>query len=214
MYLEKPKSGGDFDPVPAGTHMAICWRVVDLGTQATTFQGKEREARKVLLSWEMPEETYEHEGETRPMTISQRYTFSMHEKAALRRDLEAWRGRKFMDEDFGPGGFNIKKLLGVGCFLSIVHNEKDGKTYANINSVSKLPKNTAAPSPVNPITYFSMQFASDYDPAVFGAFPEWLQDIIRKSPEHQQILRAVSGNDTGSQDREDWRSDMDDEIPF
>lgn len=216
MFIEKPKSGGDFDPVPAGTHLAVCWRVVDLGTQQTTFEGKTKEARKVLLSWELPDETYEHEGVTRPMTISQRYTFSMHEKSALRRDLEAWRGRKFMDDDFeGPNRFNIKKLLGVGCFLSIVHNEKSDKTYANISSVSKLPKNTTAPESVNPITYFSMQFVEDYDPAAFGAFPEWLQEVIRKSPEHQQILHALSTHDQGgSAGNEAWRQEMEDEIPF
>jgi hypothetical protein len=215
MFIEKPKAGGDFDPVPAGTHLAVCWRVVDLGTQLTTFNGQTKDAHKVLVSWELPDETIEIDGQPRPMIQSKRYTWSMHEKATLRLHLEAWRGRKFTDDDFdGPNRFNVRKLLGLGCMLSIVHEERDGKTYANISSVSKLLKGTTTPPPVNPITYFSMQFPADYDPTTFAAFPDWLKDLISKSPEHQEIQRLRSGSDPFEPNR-DWREEMaDDEVPF
>jgi hypothetical protein len=32
---------GDFQQVEAGTYAAICYRVLDLGTQTSTFEGKQ-----------------------------------------------------------------------------------------------------------------------------------------------------------------------------
>lgn len=211
MYLEKPK-GWNFQLVPAGNHVAVCWRVCDLGTQTTTWQGEAKSSRKVMLSWEIPDESVIVDGEAKPMIISSRYTFSMHEKAALRKDLESWRGRPFVDTDFGPTGFNIKNLLGKGCMLNVVHREKDGKTYANIFNVARLPKGLTTPAPVNPLVYFSMQTPADYSTVTFNSFPEWLQEIIRKSPEHHEIVDGSRGG--GGHESENPGADLDDDIPF
>jgi hypothetical protein len=32
--------GGDFEQAPAGTHMARCVRIIDIGTQFGEYQGK------------------------------------------------------------------------------------------------------------------------------------------------------------------------------
>ena len=124
MYLPAPNES-NFMPVPAGTHLGICYRVIDLGTQSTTFKGEQKQAHKVLISWEIPEEKME---DGRPFMISQSYTWSMHEKSNLRKALEAWRGMAFTERDFGPNGFDIKNVLGKACTLSIVHTSKDGST--------------------------------------------------------------------------------------
>ena len=122
MYLPAPTESS-FTPVPAGTHLGICFRVIDLGTQQTTFNGDTKTAHKVLISWEIPDEVM---GDGRPFMISQSYTWSMHEKATLRKSLEAWRGVAFTDRDFGPGGFDIKNIIGKACTLSVVHTAKNG----------------------------------------------------------------------------------------
>src|ERR1700761_8167252 len=119
MFVPAPNES-NFAPVPAGTHLGICYRVIDLGTQETNFSGEVKHQHKVMLSWEIPEEKMD---DGRPFAISQSYTWSMHEKAKLRKDLEAWRGAAFAAKDFGEGGFDIRNLLDKPCTLSIVHKQ-------------------------------------------------------------------------------------------
>ena len=190
MHMPLNNGGGDFTPPPAGTHIAICYRVIDLGTQKIEWQGSAKEQHKVLLSWELPGELME---DGRPFTISKRYTLSSHEKSTLRKDLEAWRGKAFTDADFGPGGFDIASIIGKACLLSIVHTEKDGKTYANINSLSRLAKGMEAPEITNERLYLSLSAEpGKFVSAVMDKLSDGLQDTIRKSPEYQAIVRGRS----------------------
>lgn len=199
MYLPKPSDGGDFSPPPAGVFSAICHRFIDLGTQATNFQGQTKHQRKVMLSWEITDPEVKMD-DGRPFTISSRYTWSMSEKATLRKTLESWRGRPFEESDFGEGGFDTRNLIGAPCLLSIVHAEKDGKTYANISSVVRLPKQMTAGSLENDKVYFSLD---DYDSATFAALSEGLQNIIKASPEYQALGRPKNGGGYVAQHVED-----------
>ena len=45
-----------------------------------------------------------------PMTINKSYTVSLHDKASLRKDLAAWRGKDFSDEE--AKGFDVQYLEG------------------------------------------------------------------------------------------------------
>src|SRR3990167_3937268 len=141
--MQLPRNeGGSFVPPPAGTHIAICTRFIDLGTQESEWQGKAKKAHKVILTWELCNEAME---DGRPFTISKRYTWSTHEKATLRHDLEGWRGKAFTDDDiYGAKPFDIRNVLGKPCMLSLVHDAKEGTTYANISSVSGLPRGMTA----------------------------------------------------------------------
>jgi hypothetical protein len=181
MYLP-PKSGNDFTPPPAGTHLAVCYRVVDLGTQLVEWQGQQKQQHKIMLSWELPNELME---DGAPFTIHQTYTFSSSEKSTFRKHLESWRGKPFEDADFGPGGFDVKNVIGVGCFLSVLHNVKNGSTYANITAVAKLPKGTTCPPLVNEKLYFSLD---SFDQAIFDKLSQGLRDKISKSPEYGKLM--------------------------
>lgn len=188
MHLPKPNEGGDFAPPPAGVFSAICYRFIDLGTQQSNYQGQTKQQHKVMLSWEItdPDEKME---DGKPWTISQRYTWSMSEKATLRKTLESWRGKPFEDGDFGEGGFDTKNLIGAPCLLSIMRVDRDGKTYANISSVTKLPKQMSAGALVNDKAYFSLD---DLDAGVLSKLSDSLQAIIKASPEY----RALSSNNS------------------
>lgn len=203
MFIPKPNDTTEFVPPPAGTHLAVCYRFIDLGTQETEFQGQKKHQRKVLMGWELSDELME---DGKPFIVQKRYTWSMSEKANLRADLESWRGRAFEGKDFGT--FNIKNVLGKSCILTIVHNVHNGKTYANIAAVGKPMKGMPSPQPVNPIVYFSME---DFDPAVYAALSKGLQDTIAKSPEFQKI---VHGGPIDEGLPEQRGTDLDDEIPF
>lgn len=203
MYLPAPTES-NFLPVPAGTHLGICYRVIDLGTQATNFNGETKTAHKVLLSWEIPEEKME---DGRPFMISQSYTWSMHEKATLRKSLEAWRGMAFTERDFGPNGFDIKNVLGKACTLSIVHAAKSGSTYANVSSIGKVMKGVTVPGLTNPMIYLWLN-SERWDTAAFSQLSANLQAKIMSSPEYMEMMKQ---NDAP---RDDGEFHGDKDIPF
>jgi hypothetical protein len=206
--LPAPSAGGDFESIPPGTYPAVCYRVIDLGRQETEYQGEKKIQHKVLLSWEIAdEETRMSDG--RPFTISSRYTWSMHEKAQLRKDLESWRGLAFTDADFGETGFNIKKLIGAPCLLNLIENEKAGKKYTNISSISKMPRQMTAAPLVSETAYLWLTKPL-FDSAVFAKLSDNLKATIMKSPEWRDATSGA-GRDALSEDRND---NLDDDIPF
>lgn len=197
-------SGGDFKPCPDGNHVAICIRVIDLGTQKVEYQGQTKMQHKVLITWEIPEEKMD---DGRPFTINKKYTFSSHEKSNFRKDLEAWRGLPFKDSDFGPGGFDIKNLLDKGCMLNVVHNEKGGTTYANIASIARLPKGMATPIAHNGTVYFSLE---NPDWTVFDALSDGLKKTIMESPEYHEARQT--NEDHGPESADDYGAHSSDEF--
>ena len=210
MSTLPPPNGTDFTPPPEGTHRAVCYRVIDLGTQKTEFQGQVKHQHKIMLSWELSDELME---DGHPFAIHQRYTWSTHEKATLRHHLEAWRGKAFQDSDFGPNGFNIKNVIGAPCLLGVVHNQKDGKTYANIRSISKMPKGMEAPKPVNDQIYFWMD-GKHAD--TMAQLSDGLKQTIQKSPEYQEMMGGKSNGvaDAPPAASDGEPADFNDDIPF
>lgn len=204
MYLPSP--GADFELTPAGTHHAICIRVIDLGTQESAFNG--RKQHRVRVVWELPDEIMK---DGRPFSASKTYTWSMHKKAALRQHLEAWRGQPFAEKDFGPDGFNIKNILGKCCTLNVSHDEKNGETYAFVAAVGKAMKGHVQAPPLNPCLYLWLEPAL-FSTQIFETLGERLRDTIMRSPEFQSI---VSGKplEKPADDRSP-PDDLNDDIPF
>jgi hypothetical protein len=178
MSLGLPKSR-QFELPPADSHIATGYRVIDLGTQQSEFQGKVKRLHKILISWELDVLMTEGENAGKPFTMHKRYTYTMGEKGSLRPHLEAWRGRPFTEEELNE--FKLNKLLGAPCLMGIIHTKKDGNTYANISSIMKLPKGMTAPPLVNPTVDFDL---NEFDQAVYDSFSEGLKETIAKSPEY------------------------------
>jgi hypothetical protein len=199
-----PSPSSTFAPPPAGTFPAICYRILDLGTQEGSYMGKPRVAHKVQIAWEIKDdEAVMDDG--RPMSIHQTYTWSMSERATLRKHLESWRGRAFTDADFGPDGFELADLLGVGCFMGIVHKEEGDNTYANISAISKLPKGMEVPPLVNKKVIIWLD--ETFDKAAFAELSENMQNKIKLSPEYKAVVE-------GKTPPPNRREPLDDEIPF
>src|SRR5262245_36378780 len=72
-----------FAMCPPGTHLGVCYRIVDLGTQDTTYKGEAKKARLLQISWEIPEERMD---DGKPFSVAKRYTFSSNKKAIFRKD--------------------------------------------------------------------------------------------------------------------------------
>ena len=74
--------------------------------------------------------------------VLRRYRLSLHEKSNLRPMLEAWRGRKFNEEELT--GFDLEKLVGVNCQVQVIHGIKStGGTFAKVQAVVGPAKGTA-----------------------------------------------------------------------
>lgn len=211
MYMPPPSSGGDYTPAPAGTHLAICFRVLDLGTQAGQWQGTPNHKHQIQIGWELCDERME---DGRPFTVGKRYTFSSSEKATLRQDLEAWRGRAFTEAELTggpPNGFHIRKIIGVPCLLTIIHESKqDGKTVAKVNNVTKIMKGQTAPPMVNAPIYLSL-VPAEFDRATYDGLPDFFKETIAKSPEYIELFRPKNGATVAPSTPQ---NDLDDEIPF
>lgn len=176
--------------VPAGAHVARCFKVIDLGTHERVYQGESKgHQRKVWINWELPNEPVEVDGKELPAAVGKEFGLSLHEKAALFKFLTAWRGKPFTAEELK--GFDLLKLLGAPCLLNIVHEpSKDGsKTFANIASVSPLPKGMPAPAQVNPSQSYSID--DDGYGEKFQALPQWIKEKVMKSEEYLKSLRGT-----------------------
>ena len=208
--MQLPRNEGNFIPPPAGSHIAICTRFIDLGTQDGEWQGKAKKIHKSILTWELSNEAMD---DGRPFTVNKWYTWSTSEKANLRHDLESWRARAFNEADFsGPNPFDIRNILGKPCMLSIVHVQKDGTTYGNIAGVSKMPKDIPVPTQINATVYVALQ-ADLFDRDTFGNLPDKLKETIKASPEYRKMFAASTTDPLPGPD-DYGANDMSDEIPF
>lgn len=197
-FIASDNGGGDFKKVPQGVHMGRCYSLIDLGTQLVKSQHGDKLMHKIRIAWELFGEdeagnplTVDYEGKVMPMTISKSYTLSLSEKANLRKDLQAWRGRDFTEEE--AKGFDITKLLGVYCMVNVTHSETNGKTYANVSGLTPIPSalKNAKPDAVHSNIIFNLD---EPDWEVFATFHEKLQDAIKSSPE----FAVAAGRATGS----------------
>lgn len=196
-------SGTDYKPVPAGSYTAVCIRVIDLGTQISTYNQKAQ--RKVLFTWEIPEIEIETDNGPMPATISSRYTASLHEKAALRKVLESWRGRPFTADELT--GFDLKNILGASCLMGVIHNENGGTTYANVSSVMALPKGMPKLTPQHTLINFSLD---EFNEALFDSLSPRVKETIAQAPEY----KLATGQEVETGDQHYSAPDLDDEIPF
>lgn len=184
MLLTAKGSGADFEKIPPATHVATCYAIADVGTQKVNFQGDIKFKRKLIFIWETPNARME---DGRPFAVSKMYTASLYPGSNLRADLESWRGAPFAPEE--EEGFDPVHFLMKPCFVGVVHETKNGKTYANVSSVLALPAGVPAPAAcINPPVYFSLD---SYNQQSFDALPNWIKEKIKASPEYRALLGGL-----------------------
>lgn len=173
---DAPKGSGKQSPIPeADTHIGVVIQVIGLGLQpGGEWDGQPKpDKKKVRITFELPEQTAEFDGEEKPLIISKEYNFSNHEKAPLVALLNT------LDPKNETKG-DLTKLLGKACLVTVAHREgkgkHQGKVFANLAGVTALPKIIPAPEGTfNPLVSYDPY---DHDDAVFGDLPEFIQDKI------------------------------------
>lgn len=180
-------SGASFEPIPAGTYAAVCYMLVDLGMQETEYKGTKKKSQKCQIGWEIPELTVQIDGKDEPRVISKRYTVSLNDRAALRQDLAAWRGRDFTDEELA--GFDLRNIVGAPCLIQINHQDVNGKTYANIQSIMAMPRGMEKPA----LTGEKIIYDIDEDPtSAAELLPEWLKKVVKESESYaKKVMEEV-----------------------
>jgi len=83
----------------------------------------------------------------------------------------------------------VSNLLGAPCTLTIVHTEKDGKTYSNISSVAPVMKSMTCPDQINPNNILSYD-AFDWE--IYNSLPEFLQNQMAATPEYGRLQSAMA----------------------
>ena len=132
-----------FTPAPEGLHQAVCVDFLDLGEMETPW-GKKPKCR---IYWQV-DATMPETGER--FLVTNTYTASLNEKATLRHHLEAWRGRKFTEQELQ--GFDTENLIGANCQIQVIHvaSKKDpAQKFANIQAIVPVGKNTVRMAPEN-----------------------------------------------------------------
>jgi hypothetical protein len=170
---------------PEGAHVARCYQIIDKGTTFDEKWGNKK--RKVQFLFELPMETAvfaEDKGE-QPFYVKAVFNLTMGEKASLRKFIESWVGKKMTDAQ--ASDFDIIKMLGFPGMVNIAHNGKDDRTYANIMSISPLPKGMQCPPAINELLAYDTTEHSD---EVFSKLPDFLKDDIRKSDEWLARINA------------------------
>jgi hypothetical protein len=161
FLLDTENTGGDFQPVPPGIHLASCVFVVDIGIQPGNFGPKSR----LLFVFETPG-LLAPDG--RPMTISRRFGKNLSEKGQLRPFLTSWLGQTL------SGQLDLAQFAGKAAQLVVSHTQNGDKTFANIQAVAPVQPGT----PVPPPSTFPLVYGPNRDPSVFAALPEWIRKSI------------------------------------
>jgi hypothetical protein len=189
------KLGGKFTPAPAGNHLAVCYKLIDLGTQYNDRYNTSR--RQVFIGWELPNELVEVDGKQRPAAVGKFYTNVIAEKSNLKNDLESWRGQAFT-KDQGTS-FDLTAILGKPCMLNIIHVPKqDGNIKAVVSSIARVPKEVPNPEPVNDPIVFTLE---NFDQEVFNNLGKGLQETIMRSEEYRAKYSEKAPHDPNGMDK-------------
>jgi len=185
--------GNSFESTPTGMHLARCYRIIDLGTQKSEYMGQVKYLHKIMLGWEIHGTDDQNNPikmkDGRPFAMFKNYTLAWSDKANLRLDLQAWRGKPFTAEELQK--FDLEAILGHWCMLNVVEKPgTDGKIYVNINGVTPVPsmiKNAGLPTAVNKNEMFSL---ATPDMTMFQGFSDNLKKKIMSSPEWEKLQKA------------------------
>jgi hypothetical protein len=172
--------------IPAETHQAVCYSIIEIGTEEFVYMGETKKSKKVKITFELPNElrVFDEEKGEQPMVIGKDFTISLSEKSNLRAFLESWRGKKFTDDELK--GFDLSNLIGANCLIVVGQevNQKNGKTYNSLMSISPLMKGMKKADPINQTILLSY---SDFDWSVYDALPNFIKEKMANTPEFKAL---------------------------
>lgn len=199
MKFSTGGGGGDFKRLEPGSYAAVVDQLIFMGWQPGSAMFPAPKP-KLYVRFQVPGERTDDD---KPMVIGSTFTASMNAKAQLRKLIEGIRGAPFSDEE--AADFDLTKLLGKPCLISVIETESGGKTYSNIQSASRLPKGMTPPVLEGQTVVYN-NTRDSADTAVFRTLPEWLQ---------KKIDAQLAPPSTKKREPElEHAGDFNDEVPF
>lgn len=176
MSLVPPSPTSNHPPMPTGRIKARCHFMASVGRQAVDWQGEKKLQPKVVIGFMFPEHTHTFNDDAGPEPYykSKTYTFSMHPKSALRRDLTAWRGKAFSDAE--ANSFDIATVLGTALEINIIEGDKEDARW--IDSLMKIGNQADCPPLPNAPIEYSIDAHNADD---FAQLPKWVQEMAMAS---------------------------------
>lgn len=216
--IAKNAGGVEIPKLEGGVYTAVSSAIIDIGLQ--TNDKFEKTQRKFMMMWTILNEQVEINGEMQDRVISKEYTFSLHEKSTLRKDLQAWRGKAFTDEELN--GFDLLNVLNKACQLQILLEEKNGNKYNNIAGIVSLPKGTDIKELDNT---FHFDFETESTWVHYKNVPNWIREKIKKANNYEssglkQYVEMVEDTEANGSSDMTVKPDAvkpiapDDDLPF
>lgn len=218
--------GGNYTPIEEGTYIALCYGLVDIGD---VYSEKfDKAVPKFMILWELVGAgTVTVDGREYNRSVSNSYSKSLNPKSNLRKDLRAWRGREFTDDELKR--FDMVNILSAPCQIQIINATSNGKTYSNIAAIMNLPKGMPKPVHTHDVVHWDFEDNTIGDDA-WEKIPEWLRGVIQNSETYQFITANNVGHlsdkrleeISGYKSFQAWRAEHvdfpvaedDEELPF
>ena len=149
----------NFEPCPEYTGRAVCVDVTPLKKRPSQYG--EQDVFRVVFEIDMP-----REDGSRFCAWSRNFTPTINEKAAFRKFLRGWYGRDLTEAELAD--FDTETLIGKPAQLVVVHEHKDGQTYANIAACTPFKSG----EPLKPVgKYIRLQDRGTSVPATGASAP-------------------------------------------
>ena len=96
--------------------------------------------------------------------------------------------------------------------LSIIHKDYEGKTYAQISAITKIPKEIVTMKAENPYCFFTFDTGLDFPENM----PDWIRSIIQDSEEYKYIMDARADSAKIENNSSNWKNGEPDpeDMPF
>ena len=211
MSIIAKSTGEAIERLEDGVYTAICVGLVDVGEQFSEMYNKS--SRQVRIIWQICGETYKNsEGEEIPRSYSKQYTLSLGDRSKLRKDLEAWRGKAFTEEELA--GFDLTNILNIPCQLQLMNKTRNDKTYTDIVAIMALPKGMQ-------VEKLSSTYIFDFEDELtytnYLMLPDWIKKIIKAATNYvgSELENWVKANELNlDEPAQDPVEVTDDDLPF
>ena len=211
MSLTAKNTGDSIPPMEEGTYQAVCTGLIDIGLQKS--EKFDKISQKVMIMWSFPSEIIKINDEEKPRIISREYTSSLGDKSNLRKDLQAWRGKVFTEEELK--GFDLLNILNVHCLIQIIHKEKNGNKYPEIASIMALPKDMKKADTSCIEQHLVFDFDNKETWVNYFQIPEWIQNKIKNATNYESSgLKEYIDANVEMENSEKEKKDDGNDLPF
>lgn len=184
--------------IKQGTHKAILYSIVDLGTQLVkSKQYGDKQVRQCKITFELVnvKRVFSEEKWEQRAVVSQNYTLSMY-NSHLKRLVETLLGVSLTDED--AKNFDLMDILGASCMLQIIHNGE----YANIKTIMWVDEDYWPNE--NELVLFDLD---KYNHDDFNRLPNFVKEKIKETQEWQALEVDEDGTTKAERDADDVNED-------